>query len=67
MEEIYISYANFSSRDNDEKIDFTSAVICPLVDVKVGIAILELKWSVEVSETRKNREIGPAWNRRGAE
>lgn len=55
----YISYANFSSRDNDEKIDFTSTVTCPLVDVEVGIAILELKWSVEVSERRKNREIGP--------
>lgn len=55
----YISYANFSSQDNDEKIDFTSTVTCPLVDMEVGIAILELKWSVEVSERRKNREIGP--------
>lgn len=55
----YTSYANFSSQDNDEKIDFTSTVTCPLVDMEVGIAILELKWSVEVSERRKNREIGP--------
>lgn len=59
----YISYANFSSQDNDEKIDFTSTVTCPLVDMEVGIAILELKWSVEVSEEKESRN----WTRHGVE